>query len=160
MVLEPEQSSAIERFAAVALAYCTMVESEPGEAMAEMRTFAKLLAALHLSALDLPDVWDENAGDTPRAAVTLPVRGRFANLPLDTYWDVFDPLTVAPEAPVCNSLSDDLTDIYHDLERGSSFFATGDVAAAAWEWRFHFRVHWGNHLVGAQRAIHLWLASS
>jgi hypothetical protein len=26
-----------------------------------------------------------------------------------------------------------------------------------WEWRFQFWNHWGEHLVGAQRAIYLYL---
>ncbi|HNC43525.1 MAG TPA: DUF5063 domain-containing protein [Acidobacteriota bacterium] len=28
------------------------------------------------------------------------------------------------------------------------------MTEAAWEWRFLFEIHWGQHLTGAQRALH------
>jgi hypothetical protein len=68
-------------------------------------------------------------------------------------------LVTTPEAPVYNSLGDDLGDIYSDLERGFELLAASGVDAAVFEWRLSFCSHWGNHLVGAQRAIFLWLAS-
>ncbi len=69
------------------------------------------------------------------------------------YWEVFDPYV--DEAPACGSLSDDLLDVYCDLRRGLQLWDK-DVpsAAAIWEWRFHFDVHWGAHAVDALRALH------
>lgn len=157
MAIEAEQLSAIGRFAAAAEAYCSAVECEPGEAGAEMRAFATLLATLHLGALGLPEVSVEDEPDAPSTEATVPAQGRFANLPVALYWDVLDPLVLVPEPPVCNSLPDDLAEIYEDLKRGLALLAAERPAAAAWEWRFHFYCHWGEHLVGAQRAIHAWL---
>jgi hypothetical protein len=127
-----------------------------------MRALAKLLAELYLHASDLPDVNDDEA-TTSRPSSSSPgayakARDRFAHLPLERYWDVFDPLVPEPEAPVSSSLGDDLGDIYADLVRGFEVLAERGIDAAVWEWRFHFHCHWGNHLVGAQRAIFLWLA--
>ena len=35
-----------------------------------------------------------------------------------------------------------------------ALFDPGRALAAAWEWRFHFEVHWGEHLVGLERALY------
>ncbi|MBD2451990.1 DUF5063 domain-containing protein [Nostoc sp. FACHB-152] len=47
-----------------------------------------------------------------------------------------------------------LTDIYLDLKKGLILYEHSYFIEALWEWRFHFEIHWGAHLVGAQRAIH------
>lgn len=163
MDLEPNQAEAIERFKLVAARYCALVEGEPCDPEAEMRTLARLLAELYLNALDLPDMdnaLDESASPPVRSSSHSYEKAvaRFARLPLESYWDVFDPLAPESEEPVYNSLVDDLGGVYSDLERGFELLAHEGIGAAAWEWRFHFICHWGNHLVGAQRAIFLWLA--
>jgi hypothetical protein len=153
--------SAVDRFQEAASQYCALVDSDPGEPVAEMRVLAKLLAELYLHASDLPDI-EADVDPTPRRTSSsspyAKARERFGHLPLVHYWDVFDPLVQEPEAPVYNSLGDDLGDIYADIVRGFEVLAQRGVDAAVWEWRFHFYCHWGNHLVGAQRAIFLWLA--
>lgn len=77
----------------------------------------------------------------------------------DGYWEVFDPYEEA--APVGGSLSDDLLDVYGDLQRGLALWDQGGVTkrdelriAAIWEWRFHFEIHWGDHAIDALRALH------
>jgi hypothetical protein len=79
------------------------------------------------------------------------VSNRFQKLPVDGYWDVFDPLKEEPA--VYNTLFDDLSDIYRDLKEGLLLFTKGQVVEAVWDWRFNFTTHWGNHLTGAQRVI-------
>jgi len=44
-----------------------------------------------------------------------------------------------------------LSDIYLDIKRGLILFDGHHPIDAAWEWRFNFQIHWGQHLVGAQR---------
>jgi hypothetical protein len=129
-----------------------------------MRVLAKLLAELYLHASDLPDVDLDDDAPSLRSSLASSgayskARARFAHLPLEFYWDIFDPLVPKPEAPVYNSLGDDLGDIYSDLVRGFELLNHRGVDAAVLEWRLNFYCHWGNHLVGAQRAIFLWLAS-
>jgi hypothetical protein len=75
-------------------------------------------------------------------------------MPSDGYWDVFAPLNEEDTESVFNSLADDLADIYRDLKRGLLLYNQGHIVEAIWEWRFNFDIHWGTHLVGAQRAIH------
>ena len=77
---------------------------------------------------------------------------KFSALPLTTYWDVFNPLTATE--PVMNSLADDLADIYRDVKAALSLYEARHFTDAAWDWRFNFQIHWGQHLVGAQRALH------
>ena len=69
---------------------------------------------------------------------------------------MFNPLQ--EEASVTNSLADDLADIYRDLKAGLSLYEAEHPIDAAWEWRFRFQIHWGQHLVGAMRPIHEYLA--
>lgn len=78
-------------------------------------------------------------------------------LPLDFYWDIFDPFATPANEPVANSFYDDIADIRRDLRRGLDLYDRGFPLAACWEWRFHFQIHWGEHLVGAQRALYLWM---
>ncbi|ALF53227.1 hypothetical protein ACX27_10840 [Nostoc piscinale CENA21] len=56
--------------------------------------------------------------------------------------------------PDLNSLINDFNDIYQDIKRGLIIYDQAYFIKALWEWRFHFKIHWGTHLVGAQRAIH------
>lgn len=85
----------------------------------------------------------------------LSIYQKFALLPVTGYWDVFDLLEETE--PVFNSLADDVADIYHDLKNGLSVYEAQYIVEAVWYWRFHFQVHWGQHLVRAQRAIHKYL---
>jgi Domain of unknown function (DUF5063) len=64
-------------------------------------------------------------------------------------------------ATVAGSLSDDLLDVYGDLQRGLVLWDKGGATksnklriAAIWEWRFHFEIHWGDHAIDALRALH------
>jgi hypothetical protein len=75
-------------------------------------------------------------------------------LPVNSYWDVFDPVDVQNHEVVWSSLADDLADIWRDLREGLSLLEQGHVAEAVWEWRNGFDTHWGHHLLSAQRAIH------
>ena len=126
-----------------------------------MLTARKLLAELHLAVVDLPDLGcGENLKDVPSSNQSNGVYRRFQNMPIDGYWDVFDPLNEADKESAFNSLADDLTDIYLDLKLGLLYYDRGYIIEALWEWRFNFDIHWGHHLVGAQRAIHSYLSSN
>ena len=77
----------------------------------------------------------------------------------DVYWEVFDPYEES--VPVAGLLSDDLLDVYGDLQRGLVLWNKGGATksratrvAAIWEWRFHFEAHWGDHAADALRALH------
>lgn len=76
---------------------------------------------------------------------------------MNQYWDVFDPLKLEENDPVYWQLPDDLADIYRDIKDNLNLFEAGHIVEAVWEWRFSFRTHWGQHLLGAQRALHSYL---
>ena len=137
----------ISEFAVVARHFCELVEAGSPTADA----LAVSMAALHLAALALPDVDGEAGAPEPTDMPFTPP----LTFPFDLYWDVVEPLATTPDEPVANSLHDDVADIRSDLRRGLDLFDRGFPAAACWSWRFHFRIHWGEHLVGAQRALFL-----
>ncbi|GAX39969.1 hypothetical protein NIES4075_09310 [Tolypothrix sp. NIES-4075] len=188
----------IKQFVEIAANYCLWAESFSSNFTEQMLIARKLLAGLHLAVLDLPDLGcGKDVIDIPSLSKENHVYHHFKNMPINGYWDVFDPLNQEDTQSVFNSLADDLSDIYKDLKRGISrlalkfivmtrqgaggreqgekgfepcllFFTQFDFIAptylllynqgyiteAVWEWRFHFEIHWGVHLVGAQRAIH------
>lgn len=147
----------IERFANIVRRYCAWAENSPVDTELEMHTARTLLAELHTVML-LPDV--EPDDEVKLEDVTVEewkaVVGRFANLPVYGYWLVFDPMEAQENETVYASFADDLADIYQDIKYGLRLFEAGHSAEAVWEWKFNFKIHWGWHLLGAQRAIHFW----
>jgi hypothetical protein len=84
-------------------------------------------------------------------------------LPVDAYAVVFDPLEydpteINPPIPVMATISDDLSDIYHDLMEGLGMFRGGQVENALWHWHFMYYAHWGRHVSHAQSAIWQYLS--
>jgi len=73
----------------------------------------------------------------------------------DSYREVFDPYEPLTEGEVTGSLADDLADTYRDLRAGLAAWDRGDSGNALWEWRFGFECHWGEHVTGALRALHV-----
>jgi Domain of unknown function (DUF5063) len=118
----------------------------------------RLLSELHLAAIHLPDlgIGKDKAATRPSHEEWSRAFQKFGSLPLRRYWDIFNPLEKTE--PILNSLADDLTDIYCDVKAGLSLFDAQHSIDAAWNWRFNFQIHWGQHLVGAQRAIHEYLS--
>ncbi|WP_376785316.1 DUF5063 domain-containing protein [Siminovitchia terrae] len=68
------------------------------------------------------------------------------------YWEIFNPYNF--EAPVCTSLTDDVLDMYKDVKKGIFLFERKKQKEAFWNWKFHFKTHWGGHAVDAIRALH------
>ncbi len=138
-------SNGIAEFARTAREFCVLVESGG----AGPRHLLAAMARLQLGVLQLPDVDDDTIEAPDLSLPPLPPNG----LSRDVYGMVFDPLVAPPGEPVCGSLVDDLSDIRADLRRGLHLFDAGHEAAAVWEWRFHYAVHWGAHLAAAQMAL-------
>jgi len=62
-----------------------------------------------------------------------------------------------PDAIRTEMLWDDLADIYRDLRDGLGIFELGTDDAkkeAAWQWRFGYESHWGEHLFSALLTVH------
>jgi hypothetical protein len=150
--------SAIDNFAEVARRYCAWAENELGDPNEEMRRVRLLLAELHLAAVKLPALGIGKNMDAVSISHDEWSRfyEKFRVLPVTEYSEVFNPLKA--EEPVTNNLADDLADIYRDVKAGLSLHDAQHPVDAAWEWRLNFQLHWGQHLVGAQRAIHEYLS--
>lgn len=133
---------AVEQFVATVRTFAEIIEQ--GAASPALQ---RVLAALHMRALDLPD-WKVDT--EPYESPTPPHPGSMPNL---LYWDVFDS-RVATEEPVANSLADDLSGIWTDLGGGLTLLDAGHRAAACAHWKRLHRTHWGDRCVGAMRALH------
>jgi hypothetical protein len=147
----PDYTPEVATFVDQARQFCDFVENGPqGSLSKRLVDTRERLLALYAAGCKLPAVQPpEGIKDSPDPKpVATPPFGTF-----DTYWEVFDPY-VADE-PVAGSLSDELAEIYADVQRGLALWDR-DVprAAAIWEWRFHFDRHWGDHAVDVLRALH------
>jgi len=72
----------------------------------------------------------------------------------DSYWMEFD--AAGEDHCKSGSLADDLTDIYCELKYGLTLLdAQPDDPNEAFDgWRTGYRVHWGQHLVDAERHLY------
>jgi len=147
-------AAAIDRFSSVAREYCQWLEADPGTADKEHRSATCLVAELYAAALTLPsteptDIDPPALGSNQRAALLK----RLNLFPFQYYWEIFHPLTDAPEEAVCGDVTDDLRDIYVDVKEGLLAYAQSEQAAV-WHWRTTFGFHWGEHATSALRALH------
>ena len=80
-------------------------------------------------------------------------------LPQRYYWMYFDPIakTESVQEAVMGDLADDLADIYRDLKSGLNVWENqkeNQIIEIAWNWKFLFQAHWGQHAVDAKLALH------
>ena len=147
-----------KHFAEIVRRYCSWAESASVGFDVDMQTAQSILAELHFAILDLRN--DDFEDDVELENVSTEqwkiVKERFTNLPIDGYWLVFDPTKDRESETVFTTLSEDLADIYRDLKYGLLLFDAGHIAKATWEWKFNFQIHWGRHLVDAQKVIYSW----
>jgi len=149
--------------------YCRLIEGigserDPGW----LREVFRLLPQLHIAVVSLhengdarsaeeaPVPWDAAAqGDDLDARFELYSRVRHELGDHDSYWLEFDPVGDG-HANMSGSLADDLVDIYHDIRRGLEMLEEAEAtgrAAAIRHWKRTYRLHWGQHLVDAERHL-------
>ncbi len=87
---------------------------------------------------------DTHASEQYRLSTKL--REQLGNL--DEYWDVFDP--TQKEEPILCSLSQDIAEIYMDLQDALKLQTTGaSLEDMYFDWRLDFRSHWSRHATSA-----------
>lgn len=140
--------------AQVANNYCRQIEVSSPECSQWLEEVASLLPRLHAAVAALGGDQDE---DEHHLVADLDARFElYTHLrellgERDPYWMEFD---VAEEGQTMSgSLADDLTDIYCELKYGLGML-DGKPDAALDGWRRGFRVHWGQHLVDAERHLY------
>jgi hypothetical protein len=166
---------ALEAFAPLARAFCQHLDDLSALVPeAFLGSAHVLLPQLYAAALALPPTGvlfdpgtDEEDDDAPLAHEPDLDRGsheewtaRFHVLQgligdHDFYREIFDPYAPHSDTEVMGSLADDLLDIYRDLRSGLRKWDRGETGEALWEWRFNFEIHWGEHVTGALRALHV-----
>jgi hypothetical protein len=150
--------SSVAEFSAIAETYVALIDRADAR-NSLVAGLALVLPSLYAAAARLPNVapeTDEGPVAESRFEDWQLIRGRLDRLfgDSDLYWAI-DPSAGAEQEPVAGSLSDDLADIYLDVNEGLSLLAAGGSETdAVWEWRFSFWSHWGIHAADAIRVIH------
>lgn len=139
----------------VAERYCKLIDAPVRNPDAWLESLYNLMPQLH-SAVTLLNAYD--TGDMQVAAVDLDERFElYSRLrqqlgEQDSYWLEFDALP--EEMHMSGSLADDLTDIYFDLQHGLALMDEAWPQRAAQAWQSSYRLHWGQHLVDAERHLY------
>jgi hypothetical protein len=134
--------------------YCELVDCLNEGDTKGLDAVATLLPRLHaaVASLNLPD----------------PQRGHYLSADLDarfelysqlrnmlgdrdSYWMEFD--VAGDEQNMSGSLADDLTDIYCELKNGLQFI-DGEPERTVEDWHKGYHLHWGQHLVDAERHLY------
>ena len=165
---EPVYARHVVEFVAVANEYCKYAEHTSeinGEEL--LKILQRLLPLLYIKASFLPDLTpffeDGNEKFVTEADWTLIhdiFRTKFGSA--NDYLEVFDDRMNDSEAPVVESLAENMADIYQDLKDFNLLYQTGTMEVmndALWECRMNFENYWGQKLVNALRAIHKFIYS-
>ena len=147
-------SPKISEMAALAEAYCALIESLEVADSEWLQRLSSLLPRLHAAVEALGS--SQSGGNhwlmpdlDARFELFAQLRRLLGNK--DSYWMEFD---VAHDGQsMSGSLADDLTDIYCELKHGLKL-VDGAPHVALEGWRRGFRVHWGQHLVDAERHLY------
>ncbi len=139
----------------VAEDYCSLIDrtlQAPGHSLEPLYD---LMPRLHAAVTALNSY---DAGDVPPHEINLDERFElYSHLrrllgERDSYWLEFD---ASPEdMHMSGSLADDLTDIYFDLRYGLDLLDEVMPQRAAQAWQSTYRLHWGQHLVDAERHLY------
>jgi len=143
-----DMADAVER-------YCQLIDHSDQASENWLEELFTLLPRLHsaVTALNGGD-----AEDLPEPAVDLDARfdlySRLRKLlgERDGYWLEFD--ASPDQMHRSGSLADDLTDIYFDLHQGLELLDEAWPQRAAQAWQSTYRMHWGQHLVDAERHLY------
>lgn len=144
--------SKIAEMAAVAKDYCELIDRFDG---AGVEHVTRLLPRLHAAIvrLDAPPV-KYNYYPLPDYDVRFDLFSRLHKSlgTQDPYWLEYD--TDHAGFQMTGSLADDLTDIYFDLKYGLALWDKQQPDKASGLWQSSFHLHWGQHLVDAERHLY------
>ena len=139
----------------VAENYCQLIERTGWGEGECLESLFGLMPRLHLAVTALTAY---DGGDMPLPSVDLDQRFElYSRLckalgDRDSYWLEFD--ASPEEMHMSGSLADDLTDIYFDLQHGLQLLDEAWPQQAAQAWQSSYRMHWGQHLVDAERHLY------
>ncbi len=154
------EEGAVRHLTRVAREYCAFIESFDSTEDADFSLFimqlSTLLPRLHSAVSALADAEvteDLLAGIDPERRFSLYSRLHKAFGDMDAYWMEFD---VARDwQDKSGSLADDLADIYWELKTGLERLETEQTPLPTLRcWGAGYRMHWGQHLVDAERHLY------
>ncbi|MES9992081.1 MAG: DUF5063 domain-containing protein [Candidatus Thiodiazotropha sp.] len=147
-------SPQIEQLEALARNYCELVESLQEGNTGWLKEVASLLPRLHaaVAALNMPAPRKSHytAADLD-ARFELYTYLRELLGDRDSYWMEYD--VAGDGLSMSGSLADDLTDIYCELKNGLNLL-DGHPQRAVEGWHMGFHLHWGQHLLDAERHLY------
>jgi hypothetical protein len=156
--LDQETETISEKLSEMALAaeaFCGLIREHEESRDAWLEDLYALLPRLHSAVTALKS---HNVNDLPVPEIDLDERFElYSRLrkqlgERDCYWLEFD---ASPEqVNMSGSLADDLTDIYFDLLHGLQLLDEAWPQRAADVWQLTYRMHWGQHLVDAERHLY------
>lgn len=137
--------------------YCRLIESakpDDDDWLARLSTLLPRLHALVAALEPMPGQGDPGVEDSDLdSRFEMFSRLRHTLGERDSYWLEFD--SPLGSLPLSGSLADDLTDIYYDLKSGLDRLDDDhDMRRTVSDWRTGFSVHWGQHLVDAERHLY------
>ncbi len=148
-------TEALSEMVDVAGDFCRLIDRTLQVSDDSLQRLFDLMPRLHAAVTALNSY---DAGDIPPHEVDLDERFElYSHLrrvlgERDSYWLEFD---AAPEEMhMSGSLADDLTDIYFDLRYGLELLDEVWPQRAAQVWQSTYRLHWGQHLVDAERHLY------
>lgn len=148
-------TQAVSEMAAVADSYCRLIDTAQARPAGTLEHLFGLMPRLHAAVTALNGY---ETGDLPASQVDLDERFElYSHLrrllgSRDSYWLEFD--ASPDEMHMSGSLADDLTDIYFDLRHGLELLDEVWPQRAAQAWQTSYRLHWGQHLVDAERHLY------
>lgn len=149
-------STALTDMVDVAGDYCRLIEDAGSKSRDWLELLYRIMPRLHSAVTALCALNEDD--EAPHNTVDLDDRfelySRLRRLlgDRDYYWLEFD--TAPEEIHMSGSLADDLTDIYFDLRHGLTLFDEVWPQRAAQAWQSTYRIHWGQHLVDAERHLY------
>ena len=146
-------SPSVIRMRELATDYCNLIERADITNSKWLEDMANLLPQLHaaVSALGRAEVLDHSMSPDLDARFELFAELREVLGSKDSYWMQYD--MAHDSQNMSGSLADDLTDIYCELKHGLKLMDL-EPARALDDWRNGFHVHWGQHLVDAERHLY------
>jgi hypothetical protein len=151
----------VENFAALARKYCEWAESEPGWGYEDTKTAHELLVRLVAAGMELPQGTSTDAPEAEKpelSALMDRMKKRFADLPVQQYWEITDPVAAAEDEekrkPAPIFVWEVLMDIYTELKAGLYFYDQRLEGDACVQWRVSFDTHWERLALSALRAIY------
>ena len=141
------ESKRIETFYEKSKRFCSFVNGRT-ITHEDITDLLYMLTDLYATGLTLADI-DLDVSEEENPASEYPkVQFEIPDFYRETYYAFHD------EDIVGGSLSDNLGDIYYDLQLGIRLYEAGRMGDAVFEWNLSQSDHWGWHAVDAIRALH------